>query len=364
MRFRILTQYVLKELALPFFFGLCAFSGILVGVTFINLVSYAEKYSAPFDVVLKILLYQTPEKLALGIPMAMLLATLIALGRLSGQSEIIAMRAGGLSFFRLTLPILIVGLLVSGFHFYLNESVVPTMNLNAEVEKKRASGQNPDILQSNFLRAETKDGKLFRLIHAASFNPARGVMNGVHIHEYDEKGREKRNINAESLVWFDEGWHFTKGEVTTYLDDYKVVPMRFDTGYIPSGIEASPQKMMEFSQKPSDMSFWVLKSYIQTQEIPPEERRKLEVDLYFKLALPFASFIFALLGAPVGLQTQRKSSSAGFGLSFVFIFIYYILMGFGGMMGKSGLVSPFTGAWMQNFLLGGYGIYNFIRVKK
>lgn len=362
MGLRKFTQYIIKELIMPFMFGLCAFSGIIIGVSFIRIIELAQRHGLTVQTILKLLAYDSPEKIALGIPMATLLATLLALGRLSGHSETIAMRASGLSFFRLTMPILFVGLFMSFTHFYLSESVVPASRAAYDQERREATGRNKNVSLTDYTYMEYRDKKLFRMVYAGSFNPASGLMNDVRINEYNEK-KLTRTIIADSMVWFDEGWFFQKGEIMNFSED-KVYPLRFDTGYFPSGIKADPKQMVAMTKKPDEMSFWELKAYLDTNTMAPEERRKLSVDLFGKLALPFASFFFALLGAPMGLQTQRRSSSAGLGLSFVFIFIYYLLMGVGNMMGKSGLLTPFLGAWLQNLVLGGYGVYRFIRVKK
>lgn len=361
MRLRILTRYVIKELVAPFLFGLCAFGGILMGVRFMHFLRLAERHGIPFLTVLKLLILDAPGQLVLGIPMAMLLATLLALGRLSGNSETMSMRAGGLSFFRLILPVLVIGLIMSFFSFFISEEVVPKALTLLAVEKDRAVGQKFDANIYNYNYSEYDGNYLSRMVQAGSFNPGTGRMTDVVIIEFEEK-KVSRLISAETLVWMEKGWHFQKGDFTMFRGD-SVVPVHFETGYYPN-IKATPKEMVALAKDPEEMSFWELASYIKKTKPKPEQRRQLEVDLHVKLALPFACFFLALLAAPVALQSQRRSSSAGLGLSFLFIVIYYFLMGLGSMLGKKGTVPPIVGAWLQNIILGGFGIYQFIRVKK
>ena len=76
---------------------------------------------------------------------------------------------------------------------------------------------------------------------------------------------------------------------------------------------------------------------------------------------PFACMVFALLGTPLALQSQRRTSSAGLGITLLNVIFYYVLMAVGTFLGQSGLTSPWVGAWLQNLLIGGYGLYLFIR---
>jgi len=89
-------------------------------------------------------------------------------------------------------------------------------------------------------------------------------------------------------------------------------------------------------------------------------RRHL-VQLHLKVALPAASIVFALVGAPLGMQSHRRAASIGFGLSIVVIFVYYVLMSVGSALGEGGQLPPALGAWLQNILLGAFGIIMILR---
>ena len=283
MRLRILTKYITKELIGPFFFGMCAFGGILMGVRFMSFLRLAERHGIPFSTVLKLLALDAPGELVLGIPMAMLLATILALSRLSSNSETVAMRAGGLSFFRLTLPVMVVGLIMSGVSFFISESVVPKAMTLLAIEKDRAVGKKFDANIYNYNYAEYDGEQLSRMVQAGSFNPGTGRMSDVVIIEFENK-KVTRLISAETLVWLDEGWYFKNGEVKLFRED-SVIPVRFANGYYPN-IKASPKEMGGFRKDPEEMSYWELAAYIEKTKPKPEQKRQLEVDLYTKFLRP------------------------------------------------------------------------------
>ena len=121
---RILDRYILKELLGPFAFGICVFASILLGAgPLFRIAQYVSQYGAPIWICVKLIALSLPGIIALTFPMSMLLASLMAFGRLSSSSEIVAMKSGGLSFYRLATPVFIVAFAVS--IFLTPDSVIP-----------------------------------------------------------------------------------------------------------------------------------------------------------------------------------------------------------------------------------------------
>ena len=122
---KILTKYITKAVLGPLFFGIFAFTIMILRATFINILREFEQYHLPLITQLKLLTLYIPKNLLIGSTLAVLLATILGLGNLTGHSETIAMRAGGLSYFRLAIPVLMIGLVVSGFGTFLTEYINP-----------------------------------------------------------------------------------------------------------------------------------------------------------------------------------------------------------------------------------------------
>ena len=134
MRLRLLDRYVLKELLYPFVFGIAAFSSIFIASTMLfKITQYMTKYGAPIETIARLFMYNMPEIINYTFPMSMLLAALMAFGKLSGSSEITAMKAGGISYYRIVAPVLVVGFIVSMFSVIWAEKVVPTSKATAHV---------------------------------------------------------------------------------------------------------------------------------------------------------------------------------------------------------------------------------------
>ena len=358
---RIITRYILGELLKPFFFGLFAFCGIMLGGALVDVIEFAANYNLPLSIILRLFIFRIPETIALGSPMAMLLATLIGLGNMTGHSETIAMRASGVSFYSIALPVLITGLVVSGVSIAVNETMVPPAKRLYEQERARAkSGRKLDgVLRQYFFTDQDQDG-VKRLIYAEEYYPAQERLVKVVIQEM-QNNYVKKAIFADELLWAEdkEFWFFKVGVVYNYEGE-RVIPLRMAQGYYPTGLTRTPTEVRQLALDPDDMSWLELNWYIKNGS-NLKNVGELRVMLHQKISIPFASFFFALLGTPLGLQPQRRTSSAGFGLSLMFIFIYYVLMGIGTYFGQSGILSPFIAAWIQNFILGAYAFHHFIK---
>src|SRR5580704_1557041 len=125
VRFTILDRYMLGELAGPFLFGLAAFMLIFAATEILNIGKLVSNDHAPLWAALLVFAWSLPSDVVLVIPMALLLGTLLAVQRLSGENEITALKAAGITFARIVTPLLVVGLLMSVVTYFLQESVVP-----------------------------------------------------------------------------------------------------------------------------------------------------------------------------------------------------------------------------------------------
>ena len=132
MHLRLLDRYVLKELLYPFVFGIAAFSSIFIASTMLfKITQYMTRYGASIETIARLFMYNLPEIINYTFPMSMLLAALMAFGKLSGSSEITAMKAGGVSYYRIVAPVLVVGFVVSMFSMVWAEKVVPASKVES-----------------------------------------------------------------------------------------------------------------------------------------------------------------------------------------------------------------------------------------
>jgi len=347
---RILDRYILKELLGPFFFGIAVFASILVGTgPLFRIAQYISQYGASMWTCAKLLTYSLPAIIALTFPMAMLLASLMSFGRLSSSSEIVAMKCGGLSFYRLAAPVFLVALAVSFFSMAFNEILVPRANaaysyiVHYEIMKNtRPKSQEHVVIK------DIASGKMERLTYARRFDEDLSMLMGVTIQEYD-KDRLVRIENAEKALWKDGSWTMLNGIIYDMTEDGRVErTMRFVEQAMP--VEKAPATIARDQKRPEEMTIRELKQHISILKREQVRTGFFEVELHQRIAVPFACFIFALIGVPLGIQRQRSSSSIGLGISVIVIFAYYAVMSMTMALGQGGTLPAAVAVWIPNLL--------------
>ena len=364
---RIIYKYIYKELLPPFFFFFSAFTGIFIGTDLLfELTEYYTVWGVEVFTLFKLFFLSLPSIIVLTFPMATLLATIMAFSRLSSDGEITALRAGGISLYKLILPALIVGLLMSGITIFINELVVPRANYShKQIVYEFKHGEEMPKTQYNLYLTplDKNNNRPDYILYTHRFDGETGVMDDVLLQEYEE-GEPTSLIKAESAEWLKDGWKFFDGSIYHLKEGERVPSMTFSEYRTREDIH-EPEEISNLDKNPDDMSLNELSTYINMLEEQGRDASEEKVRWHQHFSIPFANFIFALLAAPLGVKPQRNSSSArGFGISIIVIFIYYGLMTVGGALGGQGTVAPWFGAWMQNIFFLIIGSIMFYKVGK
>ncbi len=352
----ILDRYVIKELIGPFIYGILAFSLILAGSTVLfQLVDLAVKHQVPALVLGQIFLYKIPAIVAYTFPMSMLFATISAVGRLNGNSEIIALRAGGVSVQRIVVPLIISGFIVSLLTIAFNEIIVPRGSRNAEILTANWSTQANQPVKKNINYTEyAPNGDPVRLINVAELKDNR--LNNISIAEYDQ-GRLARLIRAKTGAWNPAGeWEFNNGVMHYFFPDdpNKLSVIQFKKEVI--NLKMNPIDLTARDKSLEELNSRALKAQIEAKRRTGQDATHDEVNFHLKWSVPFASLIFAIIGASVGIRPVRTSSSVGLGMSLLIIFAYYILMAVGMSLGLSHTIPAILAAWIPNIVVGIVGV--------
>jgi lipopolysaccharide export system permease protein len=351
---KIVDRYIFKELIEPFLFGLGSFTAILsASMILFELVRAVVLRGMPLLVALQLFVYRLPAIIVYIFPMAMLLAALLTFSRLSHDSEIIAFKASGVSLYRLIIPVLVLGLLVSGANLLFSEIVVPESNRAAKSLLVETSTKTQPKLQKNVFMPELDQGVLKRIFYAATIKG--DAMSDVIVQEFDS-GQLAQIITAKEARWQSgkNSWLFKNGIIYLIAEsgEYKHL-IKFDEQTI--AIKYSPADFLSGDRNPDDMTIAQLKDYIALKEKMGAETTDWKIQLNMKMSIPFASLVFALLGAPLGLSPRRASSSIGLGLSILVIFFYYIVTFISMAIGETKLIFPGLSAWLPNFITGYVG---------
>lgn len=353
---KTIDRYIFRELIDPFFFGLGAFTSILsASMVLFELVRQVVIKGMAFHVAVQLFIFRLPGVMVYIFPMATLLAALLAFSRLSGDSEIIAFRASGLSIYRLIVPVLVLGLIVSLVTFLFYEVVAPQGNRAAKNILAETAVRKGPRIQKNMFVPELKRGKLKRIFYAERLR--NGIMEGVIVGEF-EKGKLTQLINAKEAEWQEEKerWLFKKGIIYLLSEtgEYKHL-IRFDEEYV--AIKYTPKDFMVGDKSPEEMNIKELRDYIELKKKMGVDVRDYIIQLHMKTSIPFACLVFALLGAPLGLTPRRTGSGVGLGISIIIVFLYYVMISFSMAIGILGWIPGVLAAWLPNIMTGGIGYY-------
>lgn len=354
---RILDRYVLKELIGIFLFGIIAFSSIFVGTgVLFRIAQYMSQYGAPLSAVIRLFFYSLPEIINYTFPMAMLIASLLCVGRLSGTSEITAMQSGGISFKRIAAPILVVAFLVSAFSVIFAEKVVPASKLAyRNIVRIEIMHNTKPRSQDHIVIKNISGGDISTLTYAKSFDEKEGKFTDVTIEQFAD-GKLTKIQKAKTAIWADNAWHMYDGVVYEVVEDKGVQrSMDFKEQIMP--LAEPPAEISRAQKDEEEMTIAELRDMIKVLNEKEISTTKYEMEMYQRFTIPMASFVFALVGIPLGMQKQRSSSSIGLGISAIVIFFYYTVMTVGMALGKGGSVPPIIAAWIPDILCGLIGIW-------
>ncbi|MFH1452575.1 MAG: LptF/LptG family permease [Armatimonadota bacterium] len=371
MRIKILDKYIISELVGPFIFGVATFTLLFMSVDlFFKIASLIVQKNLSLTEGMLCIIYNLPYILVFTFPMSVLLATLMAFGRLSGESEIIAMKASGISLYRIALPAIVFAALVTFASGFINEKLSPEYTYRAKnILIKKLSKEGAKIWENISIKEKTPDG-LERIITARKFNYKDGLMEGVMIQDYKDT-KPVRWVRADSAVWEEDKWFLINGDVYN-LSVESSGDIKYQTHFdrYVSRIPYSPKEIEMRERSPEEMDsgqikekiHFLEKTYSPTRTSPYDrvldgQINNLYVALYQKAALPFTCFVFALIGIPLGIRPHRTSTSIGLGLSIVFIFIYYILMSIGRALGENSILPPAIASWLPIAIFAAAGLY-------
>lgn len=350
----VMDRYIIAELMMPFLFGVGAFSAVALAIgTLFDLIRKVTEFGLPLTTALQVFVLQMPNFVVLAFPMATLLATLMVYSRLSGNSEIIALRGCGVSLFRIVLPALLASLLITGVTFALNDSIVPAANYQAATTVNRILEDDRSAYQDkNIFYREFAGSRLSYLFFARRFDGEQ--MQELTVLQFSNQGLEKI-VAAASATWDEaaQGWIFLDGTLYDVVSNAYRNIVRFQRQVL--ALPRTPLDLALQTRRPEEMTIAQTRKLLGLVAQSGDENRirKLKVQIQQKYALPSICVIFALVGASLGIRSRRAAASRGFGISIVIIFGYYILSFVSGALGEAGIIGPFLAAWFP--ILAGLG---------
>lgn len=357
----ILDKYIFKQLIGPFFFGFFLFVTIIAIDPLMYALQSTINNNVSLFVVFRWFINRLPQDMIFTFPMSVLLTSLMVFGRMSKDSETIALKAGGINFFRILVPVMVFALTVTAGSILFNELVVPSSNRKARNIKRYEIMKlvAPKATENSVMR--TSDGAF---TYARKVFENKGIMERVMLEYYNDEGVLIKRITASTANWDGKMWTLNAVVEQDYSKAGTASPTIMPILPLPN-IHENPHDFARQSKRPNEMSYAELKRRIDTYERTKfMDTTVMRVELAKKTSLPFASFFFAIIGASFGLTNNRSGAFIGFGVSILIIFVYYVLMSIFIALGKSAYLPPMLAAWMQNIISAFAGLKIVSRINK
>ncbi|MDC3160342.1 LptF/LptG family permease [Prochlorococcus sp. AH-716-G04] len=369
----LIDRWLIAQILPPMLFAISAFTviSLSVGVMF-DLIRKIVEFGLPLFLAIKVLFFSLPSFLVLSFPMAVLLSTLLAYGKLSANSELLALKSLGIKTSRIIAPAIAVSILMTGLTFYFNDNLVPASNKLAESTLRAGIGSSfsseagkGNIMFSRYgSRIESATNKptkintfLTHIFYASWFE--NNIMQGVTVLDFSRQDIQQI-LKAKSAVFDKENssWIFSDGSIVSVDQGGQTTNIQFEKYRYPF-VEGP----LDLAKVPKDATEMSLKQALEAERIYKEtgnlkEIRRIQVRIQEKFTLPFACLVFGLIGSSLGSKSNlRSSKSQGFGLSVILILVYYVMSFVFSSFGVKGVLSPIVATWLPVLISMGGGIY-------
>jgi lipopolysaccharide export system permease protein len=357
MKNRIINRYLITEIASVFGLGLAIFTLVLLMGRMVKLVEMVVSNGVPPLQVLKLIMLLLPSFMMLTIPMAFLLAVLLAFGRLSSDNEITVMKACGMSLTALVPPVLITAVLAAMLTLLISLYAVPWGNSGFKLHTLD--------MAKKYAATSVKE-RVFR-------DDLPGIV--MYVDQYDEERRLMKRVMIEDVRDPSRPLTiFAKDGLIAVMPDNSKIRLLLRNGSIHSQDSKGEYQLVSFAEYQlttetgksdgivrvaADMPLSELLYNARQPNQDKHRSAKMITEYHSRLALPFAPLVFALLAIPLGIQNQRAGKSAGFTVSIFVLLSYYILLSVLRTLAENGRVEPFIALWTPNllFLMLGAGLW-------
>jgi lipopolysaccharide export system permease protein len=356
---KILPRYILRHFLPIFALASVSFVGIYLVVDFFERVDRMLDNHLTIREIYGYFLCKIPLILTQGIPMAAILAAIIALGMLKRNRELIAMETAGVNPRSYVAPIAAAALLLSIAHFCTAEFIARPLNKKLDdtwavriEHSKPALYMNPENL---WFRDENT------IYQIRLYDKGENVMHIASIFFLDSNFHLAKRIDARSITWTNPGWLAEDGLLVTYRDG-NTDQQWFDRK--PLDLKAKPGDFKAGATLPHDLSWKELHRYVGKIEGEGFSATPYRVDLHMRAASPVATLILTMLGVLVALrQGIHEGIAAGVGMSLVVAFAFIAVSNLGSSLASAGSLPPFLGVWAGNVIFASLFCYFWLRAE-
>lgn len=360
----IIDRYISKTYLRVALLSFVAMAGLFYIATFLDLADKVLKGETTWRMLLAFFWYATPQYVYYIVPLAVLLAALVTIGVLTKNSELIVLRACGISLYRVAVPMLLCAVVGAATLFLLEESILGPSNRRAEAIRHVMRGGSPqtfDVLNRRWIVGS--DGDIYHYVY---FDPRARQLNGLSIFEFSQ-GMERlvRRTYAERAIYLGRpgrrAWHVEQGWTREFEADGGT---RAYTPFAESQIGIEPASYFATQQPdPKYMSYSQLRGYTSQLRSSGFDVLEQQVALERKVSFPFITLIMTLIAVPFAVTTGRRGAMYGIGVGIVLAITYWTTISIFAALGNGGLMPPSLAAWAPNLLFGAGAAYLLLTVR-
>ena len=353
---RILDRLVIKNFLLLFcLFLLCAPPLFVLGDLAEHLDDYIDRGLSLGEVSMSYV-YMYPLFIQWCFPIAALLGAVFTVHWMTTHREIVAAKAGGISFHRLVAPLLIAGILLTGVALALTEVVPRTNKISAQILRSEAPGRS---WRSDFVY-RSEEGVSWQVNRLTASD---GRMTDVVIERPVTDNRNGLHLIAEGARFqAEDGWLLAQGFMRTLSGDSAETTIEFDRLMMADLVER-PEELLEVPPEPDEMTYAEINHMAAIIQRTGGNANELLVKREQKISIPVTTLIIILFGTPLATSSKRGGAAFGIGLSLATVLLFMMLLRVAGALGEAGAVSPLAAAWIPNMVFALTGLILMIRVR-
>lgn len=363
----LLDEYVLREFSTNLLLVFGSFATLVLIFTFFELVGDIIRNRTPFITVGDYLLNLIPYVVYTTMPLCALVAVLITFGALNRSSELTAMKATGISLYRVVVPVLLLTAMLAVALFAFDELYLPAANRRQEALRATIKGKPAQT----FLRPDRKwisgttphNGEPQRIFFYQFFDADRDLFANITVFEFKPGTFQlTRRVFASSARWSDRTheWSFENGWQRTFAGETVASFEPFSLRSFPE-IHEQPTYFKKEDRPSQEMSYNELSRYVADLSQSGFDTMRLRVQLNRKLAYPLVTFVMALLGIPFALAMGKRGGLASIATAIGLAIMYWVVAGLFEALGNVNTLPAVLAAWSPDLLFALGGAYLLMR---
>ncbi|MGA9110550.1 MAG: LPS export ABC transporter permease LptF [Smithella sp.] len=350
---KIINRYIFKEIAYPFIIILFILTFVLLMGKILQIMDLVINKGVNVFSILKIIFFLLPSFMLFTVPIALLIAILIAMGRLSADNEITALKTSGISLMQIYYPVAVASLITFAFTIFTSYFLVPQSNFATKRLLFNIVQQNATIgIKEKVFNADFK-GFLF---YAEKIPDNKNYMEGIIVSDNRIIG-EQNTILAKraylvsdpesmkvKLTLEDGSIHTVSADLKNYRKiDFKSYDINLDLSTALASIDES-------SKSSTEMTVRELLAKMKKPGLDPAAIRELAIEVHKKITIPLSCIFFGMLALPLGIRSHRSVKSRGFAVGLIVVSLYYLLRIGGEAFAETGYISPALGVWVPSLI--------------